>query len=237
MGLLIDIGVAKTNKYASRESGDTVEVVERPTGGFSLVLSDGQGSGRAAKTLSQLVCARAVAMLKDGVRDGAVARGVQDALFASRHGQVSATLDIVSVDLRTQELVVSRFSELPLLLSHEGEHELVGWGGDPAGRYGLARPLIIRRLLDPGLRAVVVSDGIASAGRRCARPALDLLAWAATVPSATPAQEAANSLLAGAIGRDGDKPSDDMTVAVVRIDRHDGETGLVRRLSLRVPVP
>ncbi|MBA3415160.1 MAG: SpoIIE family protein phosphatase [Chloroflexia bacterium] len=237
MSLLIDIGVAKTNKYASRESGDTAEVVERPTGGFSVVLADGQGSGRAAKTLSQTVCARAVAMLKDGVRDGAVARGVQDALFAARHGQVSATLDIVSVDLRTSELVVSRFAEQPLLLSHGDGHELVGIGGSPAGRYGLARPFVLRRGLEAGLRAVVVSDGIAEAGHRSARQGFDLLVWAATVPAVLSAQETADHLLGAAIGHDADKPGDDMTAVVVRIDRHDGERNLVRRLSLRVPVP
>ena len=53
----IQIAVAKTNKYASSESGDTVELVERPTGGFSVVLVDGQGSGQPAKTLSLLVSA------------------------------------------------------------------------------------------------------------------------------------------------------------------------------------
>lgn len=237
MGLLIDIGVAKTNKYASRESGDTVEVVERPSGGLSVVLSDGQGSGRAAKTLSHLVCARAVAMLKEGVRDGAVARGVQDALFAYRHGQVSATLDIVSVDLRTQELVVSRFSELPLLVSRSNGHELVDAGGDPAGRYGLARPAVVRWPLGTGLRVVVVSDGITGAGRRGDKAALDLLAWAAAVPVERSAQDVSDGLLAEAIELDSDKPVDDMSVVVVRVDRHDDDRNLVRRLSLQVPVP
>ncbi len=44
MPLKIDVAVAKTNKYASRESGDTVEIVERPGGGISVILADGQGS-------------------------------------------------------------------------------------------------------------------------------------------------------------------------------------------------
>src|SRR6184192_2803802 len=80
----VQIAVAKTNKYATRESGDTVEVVERPHGGFSVVLADGQGSGRAAKTLSHLVTTKAVSMIKDGARDGVVARSVHDYLFAYR---------------------------------------------------------------------------------------------------------------------------------------------------------
>ncbi|HBY47562.1 MAG TPA: stage II sporulation protein E, partial [Chloroflexi bacterium] len=29
--LTVDVGIAKTHKYASRDSGDTVETVERPT--------------------------------------------------------------------------------------------------------------------------------------------------------------------------------------------------------------
>ena len=48
----IQIGIAKINKYASSESGDTLEVVERPNGGLSVVLADGQTSGRGAKVIS-----------------------------------------------------------------------------------------------------------------------------------------------------------------------------------------
>ena len=65
MGLSIELAIAKTNKYASRESEDTAEVVERPGGGISVVVADGQGSGRAANTLSLLVTKYAVAMLKE----------------------------------------------------------------------------------------------------------------------------------------------------------------------------
>ena len=46
----IQIAVAKINKYAVSESGDTLEVVERPTGGVSVVLADGQTSGTRRKS-------------------------------------------------------------------------------------------------------------------------------------------------------------------------------------------
>src|SRR6187401_2723332 len=100
MRLTLELGIAKINKYASRESGDTAEVVERPGGGLSVVVVDGQGSGAAAKALSMLLTAKAVSLLKEGVRDGAVARAVHDTLLAYRGGKVSASLDILSADLK-----------------------------------------------------------------------------------------------------------------------------------------
>ena len=57
-GMEIQIAVAKINKYAVSESGDTLEVIERPTGGLSVVLADGQTSGRGAKAISMMVVAK-----------------------------------------------------------------------------------------------------------------------------------------------------------------------------------
>ena len=56
----IQIAVAKVNKYAVSESGDTLEVIERPTGGLSVVLADGQTSGRGAKAVSMLVVRKVI---------------------------------------------------------------------------------------------------------------------------------------------------------------------------------
>src|SRR5215218_3020291 len=104
----VQIAVAKINKYAVSESGDTLEVIERPNGGLSVVLADGQSSGRGAKAISQLVVRKVIGLLAEGVRDGAAARAASDALFTERGGKVSATLNIFSVDLQTNTLVITR---------------------------------------------------------------------------------------------------------------------------------
>ena len=70
----VQIGVAKINKYATSESGDTLEVVERPGGGVSIVLADGQRSGKSAKRISNMVGRKVISLLAEGVRDGAAAR-------------------------------------------------------------------------------------------------------------------------------------------------------------------
>ena len=88
----VQIAVAKIRKYATSNSGDTVEVVERPQGGVSVVMADGQTSGRGAKWISTLVVRKVIALLAEGVRDGAAARAASDSLFTEREGKVSSTL-------------------------------------------------------------------------------------------------------------------------------------------------
>lgn len=234
MGILIEAGVAKTNKYASRESGDTVEIVERPMGGISVVVADGQGSGRAAKALSLLVTARAVSMLKDGVRDGAVGRGVGDVLFAMRSGQVSATLDILSADAKSGTLVVTRHSSSPMLVGIGGAMDVLPSRSGSLGVRHLGRPDVRSWPLEPGLWAVVGTDGIfGDAPGPGATAMRDLVSGMA---HGADAQAVADAVLAAAIDRDGGKPRDDMSAAVLRVTAHD-EDPRIRRMAVRVPLP
>lgn len=236
MGLCIDLAIAKTNKYASRESGDTAEVAERPGGGVSVVVADGQGSGRSAKALSLLVTAKAIALLKDGVRDGAVARAVHDSLFAYRGGQVSATLDIASVDLRSGTLVVARNATAPLIILHDGAVRLIPPDAGPIGLYPLTRPHVTQLPLAAGLTVILVTDGIVGAGTRAGRPVLDLAGRVEGFLPDLGATAIADRLLADAVEQDDGKPADDMTVVALRIHPHE-EGPLVRRLAVRVPLP
>ncbi len=79
--LEVQLAVAKIGKYASSESGDTVEIIERPNGGISVVVADGQRSGRSAKVISNLVVQKAISLLAEGGSDGAVARATHDYLL------------------------------------------------------------------------------------------------------------------------------------------------------------
>ena len=83
----VKLAVAKINKYATSESGDSVEVVERPNGGISVVMADGQSSGKGAKQISSLVVRKVISLISEGVRDGAAARAASDYLFTERKGK------------------------------------------------------------------------------------------------------------------------------------------------------
>ena len=226
--LSIDLAVAKTHKYASRESGDTVELVERPGGGMTLVMIDGQGSGKAAKTLSLLLSAKAVGLIKDGVRDGAVARATHDFLFAFRHGQVSATLDIVSVDMQTREVVVTRNADSPMLLRRNGELSVVPMASGPIGRTKFTRPAVQSFPAEAGVALVMFTDGITHSGLRQQLGPVDYEKLGSDVFSAElSAQEMADAVLEHARRRDNDRPGDDMAVIVLTVNT------VVRQMATR----
>ncbi len=215
--LSIEIAVAKTHKYASRDSGDTAETAERPTGGVSIVLVDGQGSGHAAKSLSMMVSSKAVSLLKEGVRDGAIARATHDFLHAYRHGRVSATLDIVSVDLASKTILVTRNSATPYLVRRDGAFEQLDSTSGPIGLYRHTRPTIDQYPIEAGLTVVIFSDGIVSAGHRTSQP-FDALDYVRTAfPEQALAHDLADGVLEAAVAVDSGRPGDDMTVAAVTI--------------------
>lgn len=237
MGLAIDLATAKTNKYASRESGDTVEFVERPTGGFSAVLVDGQGSGAASKALSLQLTARAVGLLKEGVRDGAVARAVHDTLFAFRGGKVSATLEILSADLKTRNVVVTRNAVNPLVVVEGDEVTSIPSEAGPVGLYHLTRPKVVKLPLEAGVTVVSYTDGIHSAGNRNRSGAFDVASWMSNVRrGAASSQSIAQAILDEAVSRDEGRPGDDMAVVVLTITEQ-AESPLIRTINMRIPLP
>src|SRR5215510_5461043 len=138
----VQIAVAKVNKYATSESGDTLEVVERPSGGLSVVLADGQTSGRGAKAVSQLVVRKVIGLLAEGVRDGAAARAASDALYTDKQGKVISTLNIASVDLHSGTIVLTRNNPAPMYLRRGENLDRLDSESIPLGASRDVRPLI-----------------------------------------------------------------------------------------------
>lgn len=237
MPFAIEAATAKTNKYASRDSGDTVEVVERPSGGISVVMVDGQGSGDAAKSLSMLLTSKAVSLLKEGVRDGAVARAVHDSLYAFRKGKVSASLDILSVDLSTGTVVATRNTNTPLMLLQHGDLRIISHGAAPIGLYHFTKPVVTQVEATVGLAMIAYSDGVAGAGRKGLQPPFDIPAFIQDrqLSVADPAA-IVDAILMEAVRLDSGRPRDDMTVVALALREHDEEP-LVRRIHVRIPLP
>ena len=232
----IEVAAAKVGKWATSESGDTLEMIERPHGGFSFVLVDGQRSGRAAKAISNLVARKAISELAEGVRDGAAARAAHDYLYTHKGGQVSATLNILSVDLTSNTLVLSRNSHCPtIIITPESRLQLLDAPSEPVGvRHGI-KPQVTELPLTAGTVVVVYTDGLEMAGARSSR-VFDVPAAvrALTAGGDVSAHQLADSLLGQALALDEGRPRDDVSVLVLRVVDHIGDG--VRRLAVRLPL-
>jgi serine phosphatase RsbU (regulator of sigma subunit) len=233
----IKVAVAKVGKWAVSESGDTLEMIERPHGGFSFVLVDGQRSGRAAKAISNLVARKALSELAEGVRDGAAARAAHDYLYTYKGGKVSATLNILSVDLASSTLVLSRNSHCPtIVITPDDGLQLLDEPSDPVGVQRGTKPQITELPLNAGTVVVIYTDGLALAGARSSAifdvPAAVRELTTGDNPSA---QQLADDLLERALALDEGRPRDDISVLVLRItDR--AVKDRVRHMTLSVPL-
>lgn len=225
-------------KYGLSVSGDVVEAVERSKGGITAILADGQGHGQAARKIASLVVSRAAALICEGARDGAVARAAHDILFAAKEGKVSCELVLISADLDTRTIVISRNTAVPVYVRPSSESKELREVNEPSYPLGTERgrrPQITELPLRPGLVALATSDGVHDAGLSSnTRFGLEhvrqfILGDAPIRPS-----ELAEQILLRAVSLDKGRPRDDMSVVVLAVSAEEDEH-MIRRLSMRIP--
>jgi serine phosphatase RsbU (regulator of sigma subunit) len=238
----VQIAVSKVKKYATSTSGDTVEVIERPNGGVSVVMADGQSSGRGAKWVSSFVVRKVISLLADGVRDGAAARAASDALYTERGGKVSATLNMLSADFLSDTLVMTRNNPAPVMMARDEEIIILEEESTPIGIYRNTRPVINEVELVAGLTVVIFTDGITHAGSRDGLTMEVDTCLQSILENESPSpQFIADSLLKHALKLDQCRPVDDISVVALRVvsspeeDSVEGDN-LIRRMSVRLPV-
>jgi serine phosphatase RsbU (regulator of sigma subunit) len=240
----VQAAVAKVRKYATSQSGDTVEMIERPHGGFSFVLVDGQRSGRSAKAIANLVARKAITLLGEGVRDGAVARAAHDYLYTHRGGKVQATLNILSVDMVSQTIVLARNSHCPIFVVTGEGVRVLDEPSNAVGVYRGTKPVMTELPLQVPTTVILFTDGVMAAGQR-RRRSLDLptVVQALCEECECDARVIADQLLTQALELDEGRASDDISILAltVRARREIAEPGPlsgadVRRFSLTVPL-
>ena len=231
----VQIAISKIKKYATSSSGDTAEVIERPNGGMSVVLADGQSSGKGAKWVSSLVVRKVIQLLADGIRDGAAARAASDALFTERGGRVSATLNILSADLQTGTLVITRNNPAPLVISYGNKIKLLSEESDVVGLRRDTRPSISEIPLEAGITVVAFTDGLVHAGSYFGDSMDVTTCVKVELEDENPSpSKIADSLINHALKLDRGRPRDDISIIVLRVTP-DGND-MIRRMSVQLPI-
>jgi len=191
-------------------------------------------SGRVAKGISSMVVRKVISLLADGVRDSAAARAASDTLFTEKNGNVPAYLDILSADLQTNTLVISRNNPTPIYISRNDRIETLAGEKNAIGLSRNIKPLISEIALEPGTTVVLYSGGILNAGN-CYGQQIDICTTFESMmeeQEPTP-QEIADTILREAIAMDQGRPCADMSIIVLQVQGR--ETDLIRRMNVRWP--
>ncbi len=225
------IAVSKVNKHGNTGSGDTVEVIERPNGGLSVVLADGQIEGKDNKALSTMVTHRVIGHISDGVRDGAAIRASSSSIYTEFDGKVSANLNVVSADLQTNTILISRNSPVPVFLIDDDSVNYLTSRSEPLGEHVDTTPSIVELQIKPGMAVIVFSNGVFDAGHPNQQIPDFITTIEALIDEQEPtAQEIADFLLSRAIRMDEERPKDDMSVIVLSVSPQSIDR--IRRLNV-----
>ncbi len=231
----IQVAVAKVDKFSSDLGGDTAEIIERPNGGFSIVMADGKLNGIISKNISLKIVHRTINLISEGIHDGAACKSVAKSLFNEFSGRVSASLNILSCDMETNSIVITRCSPLPVTVIQGDKINSLKSDCGLLGENEDACFSVYQIPLENHITIIMATDGIASAGESNHNmihiPTILSALYQDQEPSA---KETADFLLKQAVNLDQNKPADDMCVVVLQTVPHLKSN--IRKLSLQFPI-
>ena len=158
----IQAAISKINRYASLEQGNSVEVIERPNGGISIVMAEGRLENRRSSAVTMKAAHDILALIAEGVHDGASARVVLSRIKNEHHEKASVAVSIISCDLETKTIVITKNSSIPILTCDHAENRTLPINSDPDElRYN---PSVYQFELVPGQIFILISEGVFNAG-------------------------------------------------------------------------
>lgn len=209
------IGAALKPKRGESVCGDTVTSFETDNGLLCVLLSDGMGSGEAARRESALTCRLLRQFLEAGVETEAALNTMNTAL--SLRGQETgsfSTIDLLTLRLADGQAAIYKYGAAPTYIKRLGRVRRITGGALPVGlRPAPTGPDVTRMVLEPDSFAVLVSDGVADSNHDEWLQNL-LAGWSGTDPQ----------LLANLVLREAEKQgglADDCGVQVLYLPEED----------------
>lgn len=233
----LKIGIAKIAKANAMESCETVELIERPIGGgYSIVLSDGSFNNIPDKKISNFCAKKIGDMIFDGVRDSVALRATSDSLYSLYNGKACGSVNILSLDLVTDTLVISRNNPYPVYYYRHGD--FIEWSKDsyPIGTAKHVEPSLTEMPIQPGATIIAATDGVFKSGGDEAGDIdipllLDSIMEENIIPSA---QAIAEMILQQAVERDNNYPQNDMTVVIFQVTEKQ-PANAIRKIHYQLP--
>lgn len=204
-------GIAYAIKNGGNLSGDTHSVIRIDDHTFLIALSDGMGSGKYARKVSEAAISLIEAFYRAQMPEDTVLRTINKLLSFNRDERFTC-IDVAAIDLNTGRGDFVKIGSPAGIILREGEIKVLESASLPLGILENLKPAVCTEYLKNGDMVVFMSDGITSAFPS----ATDLYEYLQGLKPLNP-QNLADQLLAAALSRTKGAVSDDMTVLCTRL--------------------
>lgn len=156
----IEIGVAQVAKDGQNVSGDSYTVIPLKDGKQAVILSDGMGSGKEARSASLSTVKLMEHLLSIGFRQEVVINTINTLLRLGYPAERFATLDMALFDLQSAEVEIFKLGAPPSFLKNGKMVEVIGSASLPIGILEDIIPEKEYIKIPHGGLIVMVSDGL-----------------------------------------------------------------------------
>lgn len=209
----VDIGIRQVNRDYSEVSGDSVESFMADNYKHYVIISDGMGSGRKAKSESKVT----IKLLKEFLMSGFGVRTAVDiinsALCLKLDDEYFSTVDILCIDLMTGICEFFKIGSAESIIMHGANVETVFSVSLPVGMISEVHTEGQAKRLTSGDTILMMSDGVTEAGLGSRT---DWIKTEIQKPYIV-MDDMAAAVIEAAIKKSRDSVLDDMTVAAVRL--------------------
>lgn len=211
----VETGVSKAVKETEKISGDSYSFLEDEKGKFTILLSDGMGSGDKAMADSELVIELAERFLEIGYPLDKTAKLINNTLITNVENQNMSTLDVCDINLHTGHCTFLKVGATVSFIKRANYVEKISAGNLPLGIFANTEPETRMHLLKEDDYIIMISDGILEGlGQVIGEEGFyDFLC----AMDSLSAKEMANHLLNYVIRVCNGKIRDDMTILVTKI--------------------
>ena len=229
--------MAKQGRISSPDNDETTEIIERPSGGESVIYCNGKRNGQPNKTISSIIVNRVLEKVAESFRDSTALRSVSDQIYREHSGDICGDLCMFSTDFQSGTIVVSRCMDVPVYFYQQGYLDSWSTPADSIGSVKGLHPSITEIPMQPGTTILMLSEGALNAGKNTMEKdeVDDLILSTIEESCELSADRMAEFFLKRAITLDSYRPKEDMTVIVLKVCA--ASPNYTRRIFLTCPVP
>ncbi|MDR1392070.1 MAG: SpoIIE family protein phosphatase [Clostridiales bacterium] len=210
----IDSGIAKIG-YEKNFNGDNYTFLKPSEGKYTVVLSDGMGTGKLASKTSGMAVRLLKQLIETGFEEEAAVKLINSVIFLRFPNDTFTTLDICTINLYSGEIEFIKSGASSSFIKHYGTIETICSSSLPVGVLTKIETKFFYKKVSHGDYIIIFSDGFETKNG----DDLWFKNFILNVGENLEPQALANQILTRAIKEQGGNAIDDMTIIVLKVKK------------------